>query len=140
MSNKNEGGGSHNVMHYAQWMQKYAVRDNISITRRWCRDHAIGERRQCNAHHEALCPSIWDTTVLAAEKVVQTDGQKMLIIKSRLFLTENQMWLDWLNMCRHLQYVVLCKCSAFANFQFRCKKIYDLDNLRQSLDVEFRVS
>ena len=24
---------------------KYAVRDNISITRRWWRDHTIGERR-----------------------------------------------------------------------------------------------
>ena len=46
------------AMHYAAYSayQIYAsMRDNISITQRWWRDHTIGERRQYNAHHEALC-------------------------------------------------------------------------------------
>ena len=49
----------HYSAYYAYWntgyVCKYAVRDNISITRRWWQDHAIGEHRQYNAHHEALC-------------------------------------------------------------------------------------
>ena len=106
-------------MHYAQWMQKYAVRDNISITRRWCRDHAIGERRQCNAHHEALCPSIWDTT--GGGKSDTTRGAKD--IKYEIEIIENHMWLERLNMSRYLQYVVLFKCSAFANFTSFVKKL-----------------